>query len=124
MAPPFVPRPPKQFIEILLSSIYKSVTLKMQSSVLHIGNTALHSDSISDICEPHAEGTHTGMNTVGNSCKRSLQHFIQHSNQNKTSSEQKEAPFFLSGNQCINCSVIFYAAIVSSKFVPICLHKC
>lgn len=58
MAPPFVPHPPKQFIEILLSSIYKSVTLKMQSSVLHIGNTALHSDSISDIREPHTEGTH------------------------------------------------------------------
>lgn len=95
MAPPFVPRPPQQFIEILLSSIYKSVTLKMQPSVLRIGNTALHSDSTSDIREPHAEGTHTGMNTAGNSWKRSLHHFIQHSNQNKTSPEQKEAPFFV-----------------------------
>lgn len=67
----------------------------MQSSVVHIGNTALHSDSISDIREPRTEGTHTGMNTVGNSCKWSLHHFIQHSNQNKANSEQKEAPFFV-----------------------------
>lgn len=79
MAPPFVPRTPQQFIEILLSSIYKSVTLQMQPSVPNIGNTALHSDSISDIREPHAEGTHTVINTVGNSWKWSLHYFIQHS---------------------------------------------
>lgn len=110
MVPPFVPLPPQQFIEISFNPIYKSVTLKMQSSILHIGNTMLHWDSMSEVSKPQTEDTHTGINTVRNSFMESpLLYTAFKLELNKTSPEQKES-YFLFGIQCTNYRVIFYAS--------------
>lgn len=97
----------------------------MQSSILHIGNTMLHWDSMSEVSKPQTEDTHTGINTVRNSFKWSLHYFIQHSNWSWIKQAlNKKNHIFCSEFSAQTIESSFMQAIMTSKFTTIWLYKC
>lgn len=90
----FFPSSPQEFIELLLSSMYKSLTLKIQSSVLNFRNIMPHLESPSKSISPR--GLHTSYKySFELIFKWNFNDFIHLSNPklNKTSPGQKESRF-------------------------------
>lgn len=137
MVPPFASPSPQQLIKTLqwcLCSIYKSLTLKIQSSVLNIRNIMLHLQNLYEINIPKTEG-HTSykysfeLRFQWNSC-----HFLQLSDSklNRTTPRQKQGRFFF-WIQCLFLGVLepnlqlqwlFMQTIMTFEYIIVWLYRC